>query len=387
MTVKGQAWRGVRWPAFAGVCVAYLAVTVGESILAPLFPIVAADLDIGVGRAGLALGLLTGAIAVANVAGGHLLERRGARAGILVALVLVVLGAGVSATAEALPQLLVGQVLLGLAAGTFFAPGIQAVGTIAGPARRGLAMGIFGVAFSGGLALAALLGVLGDGIGWRPAFAVVAIVGVAAIGAMAVLDLPSPGAPSAPATRSRLREALGRATAVGSAAAVTQYGTVAFFPLYAVEVWDMSPGAAALLLAAGRVGSVPAKTIAGHLSDRVGALPTIRALGVALAALGGLWMLAPSELVGAVPAVCFVASVSAAFPVANVLALTELSGRGPLLGVYRSVQMGVGAVAAGAIGAGAAVFDLRAMLLLSLVGPAGLVLAGARPGRAVEAVG
>lgn len=376
MTVKGQR-AGVRWRAFAAVCAGYLAVTVGESVLPPLYPLVAADLGADLADAGLALGLLTGSIAVANVAGGYALALLGPRPPLLVALCLVVGGGVVSATAGGLPHFLAGQVCLGLAAGVFFAPGISSVGLIGGAARRGLVMGIFGVAFSGGLATAALLSAAGSQLGWERAFLAVSALGVVGLVAVAIADLPPRAA--APAASGRpLREVLGQPTVVGAAAAVSQYGTVSFFPLFAVETWGTSAGRAALLLAAARVLSVPMKTGSGYLSDRHGVLATIRGLGAALVVLGALWVVAPSTGWGALPAVLFAALVSGVFPLANVLALDAMGDRGALLGTYRSIQMGTGALAAAAIGAGAATLGLRPTLLLTLLAPAGLVAVAAR---------
>lgn len=376
MRVKGGSG-GLPWGTFAAVCTGYLAVTVGESVLAPLYPVVAEDLGADIADAGLALGLATGSIAVANVAGGHLLARFGPRRPILLALGLVAIGGMVSTLATALPAFLLGQVLLGLAAGTFFAPGIQTAGLLGGTSRRGLVMGIFGVAFSGGLAVAALLGAAGSQVGWRSAYVAVAALGVVGMVLVAKASLPVHRA-EVPGRRWSARELLGRATAVGSAAAVSQYGTVAFFPLFAVEVWGMSAGAAALLLAVARVASVPTKTIAGHLSDAHGPMRTLRGLAVALAALGALWTLAPGPAWGAVPAVAFAATVSGVFPIANLLALDEMAERGALLGAYRSVQMGVGAAAAAAIGFGAASVGLRPTLVVTLLAPVALLLTTTR---------
>ncbi len=372
--VKGQA-RGVRWWAFAAVCGGYLAVTVGESVLAPLYPLAAEELGVDVAQAGLALGLMTGSIAIGNVAGGAAMGRWGVRTPLLVACSLVSIGGLVAATAGGLTQFLVSQVALGLAAGVFFAPGISSAGALGGTARRGLTMGIFGVAFSLGLALAALLTAAGSRLGWQSAFLAVAALGLAAGVALGATTLPSNRAATTPLTGSMWR-ALGPATAVGCAAAVGQYGTVNFFPLFAVEEWEMGAGAAALTLAVARVVSAPVKTGAGHLADRYGARRTSQGLGLVLLVSGALWIVAPTPAWGAVPAVLFAATVSGVFPLANLLSLDALGDRGALLGTYRSAQMATGAVAAAAIGAGAATIGLRATLAVTLLAPATLVALG-----------
>jgi hypothetical protein len=66
---------------FATATTGYLAVTTAESPLAPVVPVVRAELGIDLGTAGLARALLSLAIATGNLAGGLLLARRGARQG------------------------------------------------------------------------------------------------------------------------------------------------------------------------------------------------------------------------------------------------------------------------------------------------------------------
>jgi DHA1 family purine ribonucleoside efflux pump-like MFS transporter len=376
----------VRWGAFGSVSAAYLAVTVGESILAPLYPAVADDLRLDLGDAGAALGLLTGSIAVANVAGGFLLARRGPKVGVVVALVLAAAGALLATVSRGVAPFLAALVLLGLAAGTFFAPGVHAIGTLGGEHRQGTVMGLFGVAFSAGLTLAALFGWAGAALGWRTAFMAAGVLAVVATMAVALSDLPERRVEPETGARWRLREAIGPATAVGSAAAATQYGTVVFLPVFAVTAWGLEPGTAALLLAAGRALSVPAKTIGGCVSDRIGPLAAAGRVGAVLTVAGLGWLAVPNAWWSAACAVAFVATVGAAFPIANVLAFREFGDRGPLLGAFRSVQMAVGAAVAAAIGASGELVGLRPILLVTLAAPLFLVVLPrvARRGKAGE---
>ena len=95
----------------------------------------------------------------------------------------------------------------------------------------------------------------------------------------------------------------------------------------------------------------------------------------ARASTGALSTPGSSAWWGAVPAVGFVATVGSLFPVANLLAFDAFGNRGPLLGTFRSVQMGAGAVVAASIGAGAQTVGLRPTLLVTLVAPLALALA------------
>lgn len=368
----GTGDRGASHPvlAFSTVAIAFLAVTIAESLLPPLYPVLADELDLGLSDAGAAFGLLTGAIALGNFVGGFVLARRGPRTGIAASAVLAGIGSVVAATATGAANLVVAQCLIGLGAGLFFPPGINAAGRLVPPHRRGLAMGLFGLAFSGGLALAALLAALGTRVDWRTTFWIAAIACVVATAVVSMVRLPPrlEGPPGG--RRRRLREALGVAAAVGGVGAASQYGTVSLLPVFVVAVWGVSPAWAAGLLAAGRFASAPAKVVVGWTSDRWGAIATTRGIAVLLSLSGVGWVLLPRGPVAVVAAVVFTAGVSSLFPVANLLAVNGFGDRGPLLGTFRAAQIGIGAVAAAVLAPLADAAGLRPVLVgAAVVGP------------------
>jgi NNP family nitrate/nitrite transporter-like MFS transporter len=354
--------------AFATVTLAFLAVTIAESLLPPLYPVLAEELDLGLSTAGAAFGLLTGSIAVGNFAGGFLLARRGPRAGIATSAVVAGIGSVVAATAVGAPGLLVAQALIGLGAGVFFPPGINAAGRLVPPHRRGLAMGLFGLAFSIGLALAAGLAAIGTRVEWRATFWIAAVACAVAVTVVAFVRLPPRLLGPPGGRRRRLREALGVAAGVGGIAAASQYGTVSLLPVFAVASWGLSPGYAAGILAAGRLASAPSKVVVGWSSDRWGAIATARGIATILTLSGVTWVLAPFGAASLVAAVTFTAGVSALFPVANLLAVEGFGDRGPLLGTFRATQIGIGAVAAALLAPVADRFGLQAVLLAAVVG-------------------
>jgi predicted MFS family arabinose efflux permease len=372
-----------RWVAFTAVTAAYLAVTVAESILAPVLPTVADELGLDLGAAGSALGTLTGAIAVGNLGGGWLLARAGGRVTIVGGLVVTAAGCAVVATAADLAGFLGGQALIGLGAGAYFPAGLQAAGWHAGASRRGLAMGLFGVAFSVGLTAAALLAALGARLDWRFAFVAAAVLCVVSAATLVRTPLPArrprAAAAASPAARQHVlerRASLARLrtpVVAGGIASVCQYGTVGFLPTYAVTGWGMSAAGAALLLAAARVVSVPAKLLAGAASDRFGPRRTLAVVGALLVTTGLVWTLLPASVVVFAAAVVFGGTVSAVFPVANVVALAQFGDRGGMLGTFRSVQVAVGAAGAWAVGAASGPFGLAPVLAVTTALPAGLV--------------
>lgn len=375
---------------FAVVTASYLAATTAESLLAPAFPLLAKDLGLGTGLAGVAFAILAGAIAVGGVGGGLVLARRGPRVGIALGLLLVAAGSAATAAAGGPATLLSAQVVLGAGSGVFFASGLRSAAVLAGDRRRGLAIGIFGVAFSGGLALGGGLAALGAIWGWRPSY--LAAAALAAVTGAAGLFVRVPAAPPGAARRRaepiRLRTALAAPLHVGGVAAASQYGTVAFLPLFAVRAWGLSPATAALVLTAARVASVPAKLVSGNASDGAGAMRIAKRLGLLLGVLGAWWTIAPGPAVAAVGAVLFAAFVSGLGPVANVLALESFEDRAELLGAFRSAQIGLGAATSALLGAGAALFGLRAVLVVAAIAiPASLLAPRrARSGAAGNAV-
>lgn len=360
---------GKQRASFMVVNAGYLAVTCGESLLAPVFPIAARELGLDLREAGFAFALLALSIALGNIAGGVLLWRRGPRAGILLGLLLSSGGAATAAVSRGWPLFLGAQVLVGLGSGLFFASGLSAAGDLGGR-RRGLAMGLFGVAFSGGLALAALLVAATGSNNWRLAFVASAALSGAALASAALASLPP-----RPARRDRVswtgvHRELGVPLAVGGMAAASQYGTVSFLATFAVGVWGVAPSSAAALLAVARILSIPGKVSAGHRADRMGGLATAGQIGLVLALLGAWWTLVPGLALAVWAAVAFAAGVSALGPVANVLALEAFADRGIMLGVFRSAQIGLGAITSAALGAASERFGLRPSLAVAAALPA-----------------
>ena len=333
---------------FALVCATYAAVTVGEQLLSPLFPTARAELGMTKAQGGVAFAVLAASIAVFNMVAGLALRRWRASAVMRASLAVTVAGAVLAALATGLGTIVAAQALLGAGAGLFFPSGLQGVAAFGGTARRGFAMGLYGVAFSAGLTIAALFGSLGASAGWRVPFWITAGLAVAALAAMLTLHTAPPD-PSVPRTIP-WRAVLGLPTLVGTVGATLQYGVLAFFTTFAVDQWKLSEARAALVLAIGRVISIIAKVLGGQATDRRGARASVFRTGLLLSALGAVWVLAPANLATYAVAAVFAGTVSSIFPAANVMAVERFGGHGLALGAYRSVQIGIGALAGLLIG-------------------------------------
>lgn len=337
-----------RWGAFTLLCATYLSATVGEQLLSPLFPTARTELGMSKGDGGVAFGVLALAIAVFTMVGGAGLRRWSVVAMVRISCLFTAAGAVMAATAGGLPTILAAQILLGSGAGLFFPAGLQGVALFAGPNRRGFAMGLYGVAFSGGLTVAALFGALGATTGWRVPFWISAALAVAALCSLTAISGVAPT--RAVGFSVPWRAVFGLPTIVGTVGAILQYGVLAFFATYAVDEWDLSEARAATVLAVGRVISIVAKVVGGATVDRIGARASMLRTGVVLSSTGVIWTLLPAGWATFAVAAIFAGTVSSIFPAANVMAVERFGGDGLALGAYRSVQIGIGALAGIAIG-------------------------------------
>jgi MFS family permease len=129
-----QAPRSGQALGFMVATAGYLSVTTNESLLAPVVPVVRGELGISVGTTGLALGLLSLAIASGNLVGGLLLARWGAKRGIVAGVAISAAGALATALSHGRLEFLLAQVLVGLGSGIFFAPVSRRSGCSAAPA-------------------------------------------------------------------------------------------------------------------------------------------------------------------------------------------------------------------------------------------------------------
>jgi DHA1 family inner membrane transport protein len=315
--------------------------------------------------------VLTGSIAVTNLLGGAGLRRFAPVTLVRLACAAGLAGSVVTAVSDTYPSLLIGQSLLGVAAGLFFPAGLQGVGIAAGPAKRGFAMGIYGVAFSLGLTAAAALGALGAGVGWRTPFWVAAALFVAA-GLTTVWTDFGPRATSGGGPIP-WRLVLSLPTYVGIVLAVLQYGAIPFLTTYAVDHWGISAAAAATVLIVGRLISIVAKVVGGASADRIGAKASARRTAVVLAATGLAWVLLPGGLATYALAAIFAGTVSSLGPVANILAVERFGQHGMALGLYRSIQIALGAAASALVGVAAGVVGLRPTLAVAALVPLALI--------------
>lgn len=279
------------------------AVLVGaEFVPAGVLPLLADDLHVTEGRAGLAVAAtaLAGAITAPTIA--SVLPRADRRRVLLGLLALALISNVLVALAPTLPLLLAGRVLLGIAIAGYwsftFGVGVEITGR---PALISTAMSL-------GTSLATIIGVplasvLGDSIGWRGVFVI--LIAVTAVSGLAVARLlpPVPAHPSAGAAM--MRQALGNRRLMAGVAmvALAAFGNFAAYPYIRVALQAVTPSLVTVLLLAWGLGGLAGNLLGGWLSTRL-------RLGVALAPavlMTGLALMAahPSAVVVALAVVAW----------------------------------------------------------------------------------
>lgn len=191
-------------------------------------------------------------------------------------------------------RLLIGGFFLGIG-GTAFAVGVPFVNAWFPPARRGLAIGIFGVG-TGGTAVSAFTTVrLADAYGRAfPFLVVAALLAVYAVVARLLLRNP-PGRPNPAAggflARTWATVRLPITLQLSALYALGFGGFVAFsvyLPVYLKNAYGLTPGDAATRTAGFVVLAVAMRPVGGWLSDRLRPVPVLTVCFAAAAALAAL---------------------------------------------------------------------------------------------------
>lgn len=286
-SVPPGAWRALGVATFA-----FLMLFWAWGLLAPLAPDYRDLLGLGPLQVAVlvALPVLLGSLA--RIPLGAVTDRYGGRR------VFSVLGLAVTfpllflAVVDSYPLLLVGALLLGVS-GASFAVGVPFVSAWFPPARRGTALGIYGIG-TAGTGIAAFTGPpLVAATSRSTLFLVVATVlaGTAALVWTTARDAPDWRPQTLPLS-ARLRAALGLRITVDLAIlyAITFGGFVAFgayLPTYLQETYALSTSDAAVRAGGFIVLAVLARPIGGMLSDRYDA-PSVLRNGLGIVAAGAL---------------------------------------------------------------------------------------------------
>jgi DHA1 family multidrug resistance protein-like MFS transporter len=346
----------VRDRTFLALCVLILVNQLGFGIITPVLPAFARGFGLDAGAVGLVIGSYGLARFVANVPAGHLAERHGRRAVLILGTAMTSVASALIATATNLPQLLGYRLLAGLGAATVLTAGQTMVGDIATPANRGRMMSTYQGFFLVGVSLGPTPGgLLADAWGLRAPFVAYAVFSAAACVIAAVLiretkpaaaAAPSAAADGGPAPSATLAAVVWSAPflLVGALSFVQFLArTGALFtlvPLMASEERGLSAAQIGFGLTLTWMINIAVLYHAGTLSDRLGRkrviVPStlVSGLAVALFAVSGGY---PLFLLSAV--VWGLGSgLSGPSPTAYVADLAPAALRARVFGLYRSVS-------------------------------------------------
>ncbi|MEU7029096.1 MFS transporter [Streptomyces sp. NPDC046275] len=243
-----------------------------EFVIMGLLPEIAADYDVTIPTAGL---LVTG-YALGVVLGAPLLTVLGTKVSrkrmLMLLMGLFVLGNLLSAVAPNFGLMLTGRVVASLAHGSFFGIGSVVAAELVAPEKKA---GAIATMFTG-LTVANIVGVplgtfIGQAVGWRTTFAIVAALGV--IGLLGVAKLV-PAMPRAEGARLRGELRAFRNPQVLLAMAMTVLGfggvfaAITYIAPMMTEVAGYSDGAVTWLLVLFGVGMFLGNLIGGRFADR-----------------------------------------------------------------------------------------------------------------------
>ncbi|MER5389075.1 MFS transporter [Saccharopolyspora sp. NPDC002686] len=279
--------------ALLALAIAAFGIGTTEFVMMGLLPEVATDLGATIPEAGGYVSLY----ALGVVIGAPLLTMLGMRtkrkAMLLSMMVLFTVGNLFSAFAPTHELLLAARFVAGLPHGTFFGIGAVVAAGLVPADKRGQAISMMFI----GLTVANIVGVplgtlLGQALGWRWAFGLVAVIGVVALAAVAAL-VPDQPKPTDVSLRGELRAF--RRPQVWLAFAVVVFGFAATFSFYSyikpvlTDVTGYSPTAVTPLLALFGVGMTVGTALGGRLADR-NPMRTLYVFLTALAASLGLFV-------------------------------------------------------------------------------------------------
>ncbi|MYW91091.1 MFS transporter [Amycolatopsis rubida] len=296
--------------------VALLALAVGafgigttEFVMMGVLPLTAADFHIDIPSAGYfisayALGVVIGAPLLTALA-----VRLPRKTMLLAMMGLFTVGNALFALSPNQDFGIAFRFLAGLPHGAFFGAGAVVASSLAQPGQRAKAVSMMFM----GLTLANVIGVplgtlLGQQVGWRATFGVVAVIGLLAIAAIAKL-VPHQGRPADPSIRGELGAF--RRPQVWLALAIVMFGLGGVFACMSyiapmlTDVAGYSPANVTVLLSLAGVGMTIGNYLGGRLADKK-LMPSLYVALLSLATVLAIFTVTAQGKVGAAVTIFFV---------------------------------------------------------------------------------
>lgn len=345
----------------------------------------------------LSVGIVVGAFAITSIVcrpiAGRQSDRRGRRIVLVCGSLAMALGGALYLLSDSVATVILARLVVGAGEGAVYTSGATWAVDLAPADRRGLALGLFGLAVWGGLSLGPVAGeLLRSGVGYDAVWVLTAVLPLA--GAAIASRLPELArlAPTEAAVPHALFPRPARRPGIALALANVGYAALAGFVVLHLRHRGIGGGASVFTVFA--IAVFASRLVLSRVPDRAGARPTataaglIEALGLIVIALAGTL---PVALAGAL---IIGVGFSMLFPSLALMVVGEVGEdrRGSALGAFTmffDIGVGLGGPLAGATAALAgypAVFVLAAVAAL---GTAALAATGGTRGAkaSVEALG
>ena len=262
-----------------------------SALLTPLLPFIRDELVLNYAQSGVLFSAFNISYGLSQLPAGWFADRFGPRLTLTIGVVGVAaagLLAGLSTTYLMLAGVLV---LMGLAGGGYHPSAAPLVSASVEPKNRGRALGIHQIGGTVSFFLAPIIAAgIAGALGWRGTFITLSIptiafglVFYALLGRMGQTSRSKPKTGDAPTEELPTQINLRRLMAfliLGIASMVLIYSTITFIPLYIVDHLGKSKEIGATMVALVFSGGIWAGPLGGYLSDRVGRVPVLLAVGL-----------------------------------------------------------------------------------------------------------
>jgi predicted MFS family arabinose efflux permease len=256
-------------------------------VIAGLLPVISGDLHISLAATGQLVTIYALTYAIGSPILAVVFNNVDRRTAMIIALSCFIAGNLVAVAAGGFGMLLASRMLMALGAGLSVPTGLAVAVALAAPERRGRAVALVGTGITVATVLGVPLGTLvGNHFGWRATFAMVAMLGVAALAGL-LFGLPH-GLPRATATLKQ-RLAVARHGAVLHALVTTVFWSTGAFTVFTYLTIPMhqlqfSPNDVSIALLVFGLAAAIGNMLGGGLADRIGAIRTT-ALSLAVLAI------------------------------------------------------------------------------------------------------
>ncbi|HEX3509714.1 MAG TPA: MFS transporter [Solirubrobacteraceae bacterium] len=334
----------------------------------------------------LSVGIVVGAFALTSVfcrpLAGRQADVRGRRIVLVCGSLAMALGGVLYLLADSVPSMVLARLAVGVGEGSVYTAGATWAVDLAPADRRGLALGLFGLAVWGGLSLGPVAGeLLRSNVGYSAVWALTAALPLAGAAIASRLPEPPGDEQRSPAPLALLPRAAHRP---GAALALANIGYAALAGFVVLHLQARGIGGGASVFTAFAVAVFGCRLVLSRVPDRAGARPTATAAGLIEAAGLAVIALAHSLAVALVGAVIVGIGFSMLFPALALMVVGEVGDdrRGSAMGAFTAffdIGVGLGGPIAGAT---ASLAGYPAVFALAAVAALGTAALSAAPGRA-----